>query len=108
MCEYAIGFAHYSPHLQAASGIPQMPGYNMPPGPMPYGAYPGGPGGYPQPGGRGPIGYPPQNGMMPQQRRPQYAPAGQMPGMPMGQYPPGPPQGYPGAYPGQQQPGRVS
>jgi len=89
----------------AASGLAQMPGgYNMPPGPMPYGAYPGGAGGYPQPG-RGPA-YPPQNGMMQQQRRPQYAPAGQMPGMPMGQYPPGPPQGYPGAYPGQQQPGR--
>jgi len=89
----------------AASGIAQMPGYNMPGAPMPYGAYPGGPGGFPQQGRGGP-GFPMQNGMMQQQRRPQYAPAGQMPGMPMGQYPPGPPQGYPGSYPGQQQPGR--
>jgi len=88
----------------AASGIPQMPGYNMPQ--QMYGGFQGGPGGYPQgPGGPrgGPMmGYPPQGGMMPGQRRPQYAPQGQMPGgMPgMAPYPP-PPQGYPG-YPQQQ------
>ncbi|GAA95909.1 uncharacterized protein L969DRAFT_43189 [Mixia osmundae IAM 14324] len=71
----------------AASGIPpNMPPYGMPPNQM---YYPG-PGGYPQQRG---MMYPPQ-GMPGMPPRPRYAPAGAMPGMPMGY----PPQGYPGPY----------
>ncbi|KDQ60947.1 hypothetical protein JAAARDRAFT_191076 [Jaapia argillacea MUCL 33604] len=67
-----------------AAGLPG--GY--PNGPM---YYPPGPG-FPPPGGRGMMGYG-QPGMMPP--RPRYAPAGQVPGMPVPTpYGQAPPQGY--------------
>lgn len=88
--------------------------------------YYGGPGGYPQPGARGPMGYPQQAGPGGMPRPRFYAPPGQMPGMPgmapmgpgapygqippqqFGQYPiPGPPRaGGPRAGPPQGIPGQ--